>query len=202
MTLGSLLDGTPNIDKCRTTVKEKLDWFGSSDQAVDWYVCIEDQLNEYIKARIQAAAKGLDEFSVDTAAQIQSRIYVSSSILSDAIYRSFRRALYCKCFNGLDLNEMKTAGLFAYWIVKLHPITFIDYISATNNLKSPFGTALDDINEQFAVHFILSIFFEKHNDLKPNYVEYRRKLIHALRYRCHSENSMMLVSESLGFEAF
>jgi hypothetical protein len=202
MSYGSLLEGTPNLVAAREAVKDILEWFDDSEKAVDLYARIESQLDNYIGARITAATRGEDNLSLEILMNARTRIYVSTSNLTNAIHRSYRRALYCWCFNGLELNEMKTAGLIAYWIMKLHPITFFDYLSVTEKLESPFGMAFDDLNEQFAAHVILSIFVKKYPQLKLDYHAYLQKLIHALRYRNHSENSMMLLAESLGTEAF
>jgi hypothetical protein len=195
------------VDECAQTIQNILDQFEASEEAIEWYIIIEKVLYDYIQLRANRAKDDTQELSYDVMMGVHDRVRVTSAVLSDAISRTFRRALYCKCFNEIGLTEMKIAGLVAYWIIKLHPIIVQDFIvqdinSIGKGIPSVLGTTFDDINEQLAAHIILSTFTEKFGDISLDYDEYRIKLIHALRYRVHTENSMMLLAESIGQEAF
>ena len=132
---------------------------------------------------------------------IVSRLHLDLNLLSIAIYRSFRRALYCRCFNGIDLSQMKQAGLYAYWLAKMRPIVVGTQADDLDDLPIGLERGLQEINERFAFYIISAFYQEEYHRGLSDVSEYQTHFVHALRYRSFTEDSMMLVTESLGVSA-
>jgi hypothetical protein len=120
------------------------------------------------------------------------------NMLSMALVRAFRRILYCRCFNGILLAQMKQAGLFAYWIAKMHPITIGNVPDGWDTLSAQHEKALQEINERFAFHIINSFYKDNMKRSLSSSPDYQKHFVHAIKYRSFTEDSMMLVTESLG----
>jgi len=129
---------------------------------------------------------------------IVERLSLDLNLLSLALYRCFRRALYCKCFNGIDLAQMKQAGLFAYWITKMRPILVARASDDLEPLDNSLEMALQEINERFAFYIIRTFYKEEFGRDIANINNYQTHFVHAVRFRSFTEDSMMLLTESLG----
>lgn len=127
-----------------------------------------------------------------------TRLSFDDNILALVISRVIRRALYCRCFNGIDLALMKQAGLYAYWITKLHPIVVAKAPEGIDPLPSNLEMAIQQINERFAFHIINLFYMEEKGKGLDNCIEYQKHFLHAVKFRSFTEDSMMLVTESLG----
>jgi hypothetical protein len=138
------------------------------------------------------------EASLLLRAHMVGRLYFDPNLLGLVLYRSFRRVLYCKCFNGIELAQMKQAGLYAYWITKMHPIVVNKAPDELEKLSAPLEKGLLEINERFAFYLIRAFFRDEFGRELPNSDEYQKHFVHAARMRSFTEDSMMLVSESLG----
>ncbi|MDR2492397.1 MAG: hypothetical protein LBD25_02885 [Coriobacteriales bacterium] len=131
-------------------------------------------------------------------AHVMARLYLDENMLSIALYRAFRRALYCKCFNGIDLAQMKQAGLFAFWIAKIHPIVVSPKPDGLANLSNASERDLQEINERFAFYVIEDFYRHEFGHSLPHVSGYMQHFMHAVKFRSFTEDSMMLVTESLG----
>jgi hypothetical protein len=121
----------------------------------------------------------------------------------DAIIRVDKRLHYFRIFHDMEINECKKAALFAYWIVKLRPITIID-----NSLINKVGYKA---NEAFAVHYLLSILvgvgkvklWDGHEgvkiDMKNRYIE---ELEYSFRFRNFTIDSMIVLADAINTESF
>jgi hypothetical protein len=96
---------------------------------------------------------------------------------------------------------MKQAGLYAYWFAKIRPITIEEPESGMSELSEEWENHLQEINERFAFHIIYSAFVKLNGKPMPK-LGYQEKFIHAVRFRAFTEDSMMLLAESLGKEGF
>jgi hypothetical protein len=129
---------------------------------------------------------------------LASRLQLDLNMLALALYRAFRRVLYCKCFNGIDLAQMKQAGLYAYWIAKMRPIVVGTVPEGLERLDNKLEEELQEINERFAVYIIRAFYKDEfHRDIS-NANDYQVHFVHAVRFRSFTEDSMMLATESLG----
>ena len=68
-------------------------------------------------------------------------------------------------------------------------------------LSNTAENSLQEINERFAFHIIYSTFVKLNGKTMP-IVGYQEKFVHAVRFRAFTEDSMMLLAESLGKEGF
>jgi hypothetical protein len=125
------------------------------------------------------------------------RLDLDRYLLADALMRSFRRALYCKCFNGLELAQMKQAGLFAYWIAKIRPVKISIQPAGLPDLSFSQEKSIQETNERFAFSIVRSFYKLEFGRELPNPTEYQEHFVHALWYRSFTEDSMMMVTESL-----
>ncbi len=130
------------------------------------------------------------------------RLNINNLLLADLQTRVLRRAIYCKLINNLELNQMKIAGLYAYWFNKLHPIVVSSPSDDLERLAPKYEDYLHRVNEFFAFHIVYNIFVEQYGKPSKGLAEYMERFTHALRYRSFTEDSLMLLTESLGKEAF
>jgi hypothetical protein len=129
---------------------------------------------------------------------IATRLSLDLNMLGVALYRAFRRVLYCKCFNDIELAQMKQAGLYAYWIAKIHPIVIGKRPDDLDELNNDLERGLQEINERFAFYLIRAFYKEEFNHGLLNSIDYQNHFVHAVKFRSFTEDSMMLVTESLG----
>jgi len=120
---------------------------------------------------------------------------VSTYDLIDVVTRVDRRVAYYSYFHeGMAINELKEAGLYAYWILRFRPFKIIDkrYADYPNAYT---------INESFALYIILSaLYYVKQRGLVGTRQEqnaFHKKLLYTFRFRHISLASMMLLAESI-----
>jgi hypothetical protein len=196
----SFIGDAQGADEGHSTIQGALEWYVRSDLYKEHYSFLIDIFKDYKKAMLTEIAS---EDDPDVIMNASSHILVAESILGDVLLRSFRTALHCKVFNGIAVNGPKVAGLLAYWIIKRQPFSPDYGRGMFSDADSPYFGRFDDVNEQIAAHIILSMFRERvEDDSGINYKPYKEKMIHNLRYRDQTEDSMMLLSESIGREAF
>jgi hypothetical protein len=93
---------------------------------------------------------------------------------------------------------MKQAGLYAYWIAKMHPIIIAEAPKELDKLDNALEKGLQGINERFAFYIVCAFYKDEfHRDIS-NATDYQKHFVHALRFRSFTEDSMMLATESLG----
>jgi len=152
--------------------------------------------------------EGLEEIGGSQASLLKSHLAArlapdlglgsNLNMLATALYRAFRRILYCKCFNNIDLAQMKQAGLYAYWIVKMHPIIVGGAPRDLEKLSNELENGLQEINERFAFYIIRAFYKEEFGRDLSDTRNYQKHFVHAVKFRSFDEDSMMLVTESLG----
>jgi len=149
-------------------------------------------------------------------------VHVSSYALMEILVRVDRREAYYYYFHskggnndndGVDINERKLGGLYAYWILKLRPISVnFDVGGQNRDLTIPIKQQEDasKINEYFAVYSLYSWLSKwytasegKPFDLeKATNSDFHNALLYAFRYRNISIDAMMLLVESIVTETF
>ncbi len=114
---------------------------------------------------------------------------------------------------GVDISQRKIGGLFAYWILKFHPLSVdfeqdgknLDYTIPAEELSSAAW-----INQYFAAYILythISEWYQQQGEA-PLSIDARssssfhKALLYAFKYRNISIDAMMLVSESIIRETF
>jgi hypothetical protein len=108
-----------------------------------------------------------------------------------------RKAYYHYFHDDTEINEYKVAALYAYWILKLRPLTITDprFITKRDHC---------DINELFAIYLICSTLYQTGRLAKPITGEesYSKKLRYSFRYRNFTIDSFIVLVESINSETF
>ena len=159
-------------------------------------------INELDENSEAMPASELNQETKEFLEQFMSRANMNMQQLALLQMRVFRRGLYCNFINGLELNQMKIAGLYAYWFNKIQPIQIDHAELGAPKLKSKQEDYLHALNEYFGFHIIYNAFIVEHGKPKHDISQYQKKYITAVRFRSFSEDGMMLLAESLGNEAF
>jgi hypothetical protein len=125
------------------------------------------------------------------------KYFVSEVALIDMIIRVDKRKAYYYFFHGMSINEQKTIGLFAYWLLKFRPICIIDE-RYKNNVDTCF------VNEDFAIDVICStLSYTSNIDPNDDKVKlYMDKLRYSFRFRNFSIDSLVVLVESINTETF
>jgi hypothetical protein len=196
------------IKACTESIQIALRAYESSQAARNSFCQIDREFYKYQQALIEALlAVGSPETRV-CLGHLSGRSSLNTTLLSLALMRVYRRVLYCKSFNDIHLNQMKLAGLHAYWLNKLHPIVISAPTRDMGEISDEFEKQLHEINERFGFHLIMSAFEKERGIPKDAYGNpidtqpYQERFVHALRFRSFTEDSMMLLAESLGREGF
>jgi hypothetical protein len=201
-TSGSFKGIETKVDESMGSVQLVLSSYPTSQAGKNSYSNIEGfyykWLAEYFK---EVRSAGSDESKVFMD-HLVGRLHLNDKLLAVALMRVFRRVLYCKSFNAMELNQMKQAGLYAYWLTKLHPIIINEPSADMRAIDDLWENRLQEINERFAFHLILSVFIRQYGRPGQGIKGYRERFVHAVRFRSFTEDSMMLLVESLGKEAF
>jgi len=140
-------------------------------------------------------------------------VHVSSYALMEILDRVDKREAYYYYFHpkkgsGVEINERKLGGLFAYWILKFRPIS-VDFDNDLLISKEQHQYA-NNINEYFAAYTLyswLSKWYratqQKPLDLnKAGSSNFHNALVYAFRYRNISIDAMMVLVESIVTETF
>lgn len=122
-------------------------------------------------------------------------ILVNDSLLAEALVRIDKRKDYFMIFHDdTRMNEIKEAGLLAYWLLKFRPFSI-----KTENEE--LHRKYEKINEAFACFVIYSAIKEecnRTNNMKFSISkDYNRKVMYAFKYWDLSKEALMLVCESL-----
>jgi len=125
--------------------------------------------------------------------------------IMEAIIRVDKRSTYFRIFHDMEINECKKAALYAYWIVKLRPIKFID----DEQINEPGFN--DQVNELFAIHFLISV-ISGTGKIKPwngsEGVEitmqnsYVQDLCYSFRFGNFTIDSMIVLADSITTDSF
>ena len=117
--------------------------------------------------------------------------------LLDIIIRVDKRQAYYKYFhNNMTINEFKTAGLLAYWILKFKPITITD-TRYCNNIEHC------DSNELFAFYIIwLALYQAGRCDAALSGNErFVKELRYSFRFRSFTIDALIVLAETLNERA-
>lgn len=144
-------------------------------------------------------------------------VCVSSFTLLEILSRIDKREAYYYYFHtnsqndeGIEINERKLGGLFAYWILKFRPISVsFDEVGDLAVPKEQHDYA-SNINEYFAAYALyswLNLWYEATTgqplDLgSATSSRFHDAVLYAFRYRNINIDSMMLLVESIVTETF
>lgn len=134
--------------------------------------------------------------------------HVPNYVLSDIVVRVDKRKKYYSFFHNMSVSERKSAGLYAYWIVKFRPISII--VDNVEKLTAKQKQWIATINEQFASFILYAAILEDNKLLGDKAVKvtrkskqsYHRALMYSLRFRNLTIDSMMLLVETMTPEDF
>ena len=131
----------------------------------------------------------------DEYPDIDYRFSVDSLI--GVVIGTHKRKVYYRCLHNMEINEIKEAALYAYWIIKLKPFTIVD----VRCIDEPGASA---INELFALYVMSLALIETNRlaDLCDVTEGFLGELKFAFRYRDISMGSMLLLFESINSETF
>lgn len=187
-----------DVEKAASQIQSILKEFPSSDGGKQLKAIFSCTYEHFYKNIWEGLANIDKEQAKLLQIHMVSRLKLDLNILCVALYRAFRRALYCKCFNGIELSQMKQAGLYAYWITTMHPIIIDEKPKNIDALPPKLEIGLQEINERFAF-YVVSLFYKDEFGRKLSETsQYQTHFVHAIKYRSFTEDSMMLVTESLG----
>lgn len=127
----------------------------------------------------------------------------STYALSDVAIRVDKRKEYYAFFHDMKIKERKYAGLVAYWIVKFHPFS-VD-VRNPSELTPYQDWLIGTLNERFAAYLLYSAILGENSRSGKDAVplttkdkgSYYEALLYALRYRCITIDSMMLLVETM-----
>jgi len=153
---------------------------------------------------LQALQEEFEDFLHYNQGYCKDQYVVSGVDIIDAIVRVDKRKAYFHYFHGMGINNEKKAALFAYWIVKLRPVKFID-----DKLKNSKIHA--NINEKLAVNHLLNALVDKGKiklwDGKEGVLldennKYIKELTYSFRFRNFTIDSMIILAESITTDTF
>lgn len=122
-------------------------------------------------------------------------IEIDQILLGEILVRIDKRKDYFIIFHDATyMNEVKEAGLLAYWLLKLKPFKV-----KTDN--DDLFKKHRHINEKFAVFVLYSVLKEeaKRNENMEFYIsdKYTKKILYAFKFWDLSKESLMLIAETL-----
>ena len=83
------------------------------------------------------------------------KFHVDESLLVKTFLKTDRQKLRYKIFHGIKLNELKVAGILAYWSIRYKPLIYVEQIQTLQNgAKSKYTTG--EYNELFALYLMMS----------------------------------------------
>lgn len=125
----------------------------------------------------------------------ESDIEIDLILLSEILVRIDKRKDYFIIFHDATyMNEVKEAGLMAYWIIKFKPFR----VKTDNEdiLKKH-----RHINEKFAIFVLYSVLKEEESRSENMFFsvtgEYTKKVLYAFKFWDLSKESLMLIAETL-----
>ena len=118
---------------------------------------------------------------------------ISEFDMLDIIIRVDKRQTYYKYFhNNMTINEFKTAGLLAYWILKFKPITITDS-RYCNNIEHC------DNNELFAFYIMWLAVYQagRCNMALSGKERFVQELRYSFRFRMFTIDALIVLAETL-----
>jgi len=145
--------------------------------------------------------------------------HISSHALNQILLRVDRREHYYHYFHrdengaGVNINQRKIGGLFAYWILKFKPISVdFDHDGVNEDWKIPVSQQdkAATINESFAAYTLytyISRWYELEGQPPLNLPKrtspgFHDTVLYAFRYRNISIDAMMLFAETIVRDTF
>jgi hypothetical protein len=119
---------------------------------------------------------------------------ISGLDMIDMIVRIDKRKAYYRFFHGMDINELKVAGLYVYWILKLRPFSITDCRYAGKQ-------ECCDVNEVFALYIIITVLLGLERIIQGG-EPYFKELRYSFRFRHFSIDAMVVLVEALNTGAF
>ena len=154
----------------------------------DIYACFSN-IAEMLKKYVETVSE--INFSTD--------IELNKMLLGEAVVRIDKRRDYFVIFHDeTEINEVKEAALWAYWIVKFKPIRIKQ--DKLNQLGSEVRAHLEHFNESFAVFMIYSAVAAEAEKCHVKFhvnKEYTKKISYAFRYWHLNKSALMMIAESL-----
>jgi hypothetical protein len=130
------------------------------------------------------------------------QFFISGLALIDIIIRVDKRLDYFRYFHGMKINDRKKAALYAYWIIKLRPVTILD-----SNLKNDIDHA--KVNEKLALNHLLGVLVSRGRvnpwengvkfDMKNKFF---KQLLYSFRFRNFTIDSMIVLAEAINTQSF
>jgi len=134
----------------------------------------------------------------------ENQYLISGLVLIDIIIRVDKRLSYFRYFHGMKINDRKKAALYAYWIIKLRPVTIID-----DNLRNKVDHS--KVNERLAFHHLLKILIARgkvktwdgHEGVNINESnKFIKEMIYSFRFRNFTIDSMIVLADSITTDTF
>ena len=195
---GMFADLIEEVEASTANIQEIINSYPSSKAGKDLRNILETEFWKFYKLTWEGldGIGGVEEKLIK--AHFYERVSLDNNLLGFVVYRSFRRALYCKCFNNIELAQMKQAGLLAYWITRIRPIIVSKRPEGLERLPKKHETALQEINATYAF-FIIDLFYRNEFKTKMSNAEsFKAQFTLAATHRSFTEDSMMLLTQALG----
>ncbi len=122
---------------------------------------------------------------------------VSRIDMLETIIRVDKRRVYYQFYHRMEIDELKHAALYVYWILKLRPFVMTDHRYAHKKEYC-------DINEMFSLYLIMLTLAGTHRltiPLAGDEPEFK-DLRYSFRYRNISIDAMVVLVESLNDASF
>jgi hypothetical protein len=125
------------------------------------------------------------------------KYHISGLDMIDMIVRIDKRKAYYQFFHGMDINELKVAGIYVYWILKLKPFSITDRRYAGK-------LECCDVNEVFALYIIVTVLLGlgRLDRLIQGSEPYFKELRYSFRFRHFSIDAMLVLVEALNTKSF
>ncbi len=128
-----------------------------------------------------------------------SDVVLNKTLIGEAAVRIDKRREYFVIFHDeTEINEVKEAALWAYWIIKFRPIGIKQ--EKLSQLSGELQAQLEHINESFAVFLIYSAVMRETARCNVRFSinkEYTKKISYAFRYWHLNKSALMMIAESL-----
>jgi hypothetical protein len=123
--------------------------------------------------------------------------HISGLDMIDMIVRIDKRKAYYQFFHGMDINELKVAGIYVYWILKLRPFSITDHRYAGKQ-------GCCDVNEVFALYIIVMVLLglDRLDRTIQGGEPYFKELRYSFRFRYFSIDAMVVLVEALNTKSF
>jgi len=163
---------------------------------------------EYSSPSRKVLAKNIKEFRIlfrgfcDYYEYKTYEFHVDEELLVKAFLKTDRQKLRFKVFHGMQLSELKIAGLLAYWFVRYKPLVYGKHIGIDDDGKPIYKFTTCKCNERFALYLMLTVL--ENYSIRSNkefFVPTERQinnLHHIVLHRALSEDLMSMMLEPIG----